>query len=468
MIHDRDRSEFAPLGRPAPSAWLRLLQIGTAAVLAIAAVQALSKVYLEERTERVPEIATFGKLGQTPLFARATVDGRPTTQLRTTTLWLTVANQTAEVFLLDRVELSSPGFSIPDAPRAPDGWQEVGGGPWSLAPSDSVALAVPLAAERLGRNGVLVRFRGEGSTEEGATLRQRGSLELTRLSVVSTPGLLVAEFGAALSELLVQLTLPAGLALLGWLLQSRQQLMVQERQAWRQMLPDSHKNNVEIYLPMMGAISDFRTSLTDGPPPSQTGAAAATAQVGEVVLYRFLQVLRRAREAGTLYFMDREGENLTADCWELFMDRLQARLAPVAQVSTLLDGFDLDESLAGFKEKRVDDYGAAADALAIRLATWLNRSPADFQLLFLYRNLLYFEVNRIYRFWYQEDPSFPAGDWSAAKDKLLDPASYAEDGDFRAQLAEFAAKLDRYADDVRARLGRQARSDRAESWLRWW
>jgi hypothetical protein len=212
---------------------------------------------------------------------------------------------------------------------------------------------------------------------------------------------------ATLLSLLKTLALPVVLAMLGYILQQRQQDLVQERQAWASMLPVSHENNTKFYIPMLGGIRAFGTRLKEfAKDPTKNDLCK---QACFFLLFTFRRMREMEKKGSGFYLMDRTGEELVASCWDAFWDRMRIELHPYEDVSALLDAMGPNESTSSHKEKmKAAGLEDKVQEVEDRFARWAKGSKAkDFSLLLLFSVLLEFELNRIYKFWYGSEPTFP-------------------------------------------------------------
>ena len=225
-------------------------------------------------------------------------------------------------------------------------------------------------------------------------------LELGPVRLIS-PGLQFVsnslETGMSLGE---TLALPVVIALLGWILQQIHQNHVQERQAWASMLPISHDNNINLYIPLISGITTFQGVLE---------AEKQGSDDADEAFFFLLFCFRRMREIDKgFYLMDRTGEKLVTDCWNEFQGKALEWLEPYEQLSLLLDIMSPDESFSRYRRK-IQRRGLEAEGTKLqgKFQAWRVAARPDFDLLFLLCGLLDFEVNRIYKFWYGSLPEFP-------------------------------------------------------------
>jgi len=279
----------------------------------------------------------------------------------------------------------------------------------TLAPGDHTRFRIPLKpAASIGTHSLSAVMVAEELDEDGEVLAAwETSVGIEGIRFFSFGMRAAVGTGIALVTLLQILALPIGLALLGALLQQRQQENVQERQAWAAMLPVSHENNVRYYIPFLAGIAGLKATLDDCRP----GSGMTEQQAREAVFY-VLFVLRRIREiidhGAGFYLMDRRGEEVVQLTWTVFDQRARRRLG-YEDMNSLLDRMTPLDTISSFY-RRIPGRGRNATIDKIHQATvdWIEKEPGGFAPLLLCFHVLSFEVNRIYRFWYGDNPEFPA------------------------------------------------------------
>jgi hypothetical protein len=227
---------------------------------------------------------------------------------------------------------------------------------------------------------------------------------------LTNPVLGVASNGVETFMSLVEtFAIPLGLALVGWLLQGKLQELSRQQQAWASMLPESHKNNSEMYLPLIKDIMMFSNRL------KKYEDGAGEEQCREAFFFLLL-AMRRMREVGArggFYLKDRKGEKVVALCWNTFVPRLTRNLDPYEDLSSVVDSIKLDESYSRHRGKveRLPNLEAKRVVLQQKFHGWIDdvhpRDKRDFCLVRLFRLLLDFEINQIYEFWYGAPQDFP-------------------------------------------------------------
>ncbi len=430
--------------------WLRsrgpdILRAAVLAALLFALFKATADTLLApERSAALPR-ASAGDPAKPELRVHAHLDRAPVHFEETARLWLVLDNRNGGPIGDLDVEVAAPGFRAASRPPA-------GSTPLRPRPGDVLVAAKPLPVPPAGRSRVLhadlVGTRRSGTSSVVVTVRwtegqgrPEQTLSLADIPAISLPWLFAGNFLEALVALALPLALPAALALAGFFFQQHQQHLVHERQAWASMLPTSHENNVKYYLPVLESITVFKQELGR----LLTAPAVDRADLLDRAFFRLLMVLRVFREVPGYYLMDRQGEQLVFDASKLFTGRLLRRFGRwLADVSALLDTFSLEENLATYRAKfasrKWSGLESKRDDLRREFDTWASRQAVDFQLLFLYRDLLRFEVNRIYRFWYGSDPDFPVKDAGEAIEELAPQAEDSTNPD-REALRAFLKEL---------------------------
>jgi hypothetical protein len=244
-------------------------------------------------------------------------------------------------------------------------------------------------------------------------------------------------FGLGKSVLFLKdLLVPAALAYLGWYLQHRdrqrdaqaeeekldreKQERKQERQraerekeqarvreTWNLMLPRSHTNAEQHYMPVAAAITALlRTART-----IRQDSAEEEWQRLLWEQLRFLCLMRRlAHSIGGFYFRSREGEDLASECWDKFLRQTRDHLR-LESLERAVAALDPHENFAAFKDKLVgctveassQEVAKALAQLDTNLRRWagLERGfQRNLPLVELLGVILSYEMNRPYEIWY--------------------------------------------------------------------
>lgn len=93
------------------------------------------------------------------------------------------------------------------------------------------------------------------------------------------------------------------------------------------------------------------------------------------------------------------------------MAEARRKLSPWERVSKLLDEMCLDESLSTHLSKTQTESGETKEEIREvrkQVDAWVEEdAEAGFDVLFVAADVLDFEMNRIYKFWYGTEPEFP-------------------------------------------------------------
>lgn len=441
------------------------------AVLAVvlSLLRGLAGVAAEAGKEASTPRGRSGEPSKQELVIESWLAASPVRHGQNVSVWYRLSNESAAPVEGLELAVQAPGFTLQPG--------RSGASPVRLVDSDRPAplpvraLSIPAGEDRSLRVTLRGnRFSGTSSVTTIARWRQGGearatTVEVTGIEMVSYLLIFFAEWLEALMTLILTLGLPAALAVVGWSFQEKQQLLAQERQAWAEMLPVSHENNVKYYLPLLAAIDMLerdRKALGVAPVPTDDQRQRA--------LFALLVVLRGFREAPGFYFIDREGEWLTATCQRLFIGRLFRRISRVDRLSALIDVVTPKETISTYRVKLRTEHAplAAHDSeLGGDIATWVRDHPTDFELLELLRSLMKFEVNRIYEFWYGDPPAFPAGECRRALESFRPQATPLAEGESESEsaaadrraLAEFVERLEAYV-SVEVPRGERNRAER--------
>jgi hypothetical protein len=196
-------------------------------------------------------------------------------------------------------------------------------------------------------------------------------------------------------------------------------------ETWNLMLPKSHANAEQHYMPVVAAIDNLLIALCKLGPHAED-------EQWHALLWALLRVLRLmehlSNSIGGFYFRNLKGEDLAATSWNLFHYRARERLGAADRARALLAiglgrddnyssfldrlaGRPAEASLRGWARAVLDPgTGETAEALA-RLETRLREWVGDrglqrsLPLLALLREILAYEMNRPYELWYGERAS---------------------------------------------------------------
>jgi hypothetical protein len=298
-----------------------------------------------------------------------------------------------------------------------------------LAPGQSVAVWGDLhAAKATDKEAVI----GEVDWTNGAGAEARRSNDAFSLGETVIQGWFEQFRSSSFYDFLKDISLPLVLALLAaalaWYDKSRERkrsAAAEERahtlQTWGRMLPISHKLATKYYMPIEGATRaaidalDQRQKALDAagdPKASATVIADKTQEAEdkeEEVFFYSLLMRRRLRilfdEKGGWYFKDRIGEELSNQClnehYELCLDKPVAASTALSVATGMVEA---NEKLGAFRNIL---HGTNAEAIQFQdllkyFRVWLKSpecKPA-FDNLRAWRELLSYEMNRPYEYWY--------------------------------------------------------------------
>jgi len=236
----------------------------------------------------------------------------------------------------------------------------------------------------------------------------------------------------------------------------RQQLL----QTWNQMLPVSHKDATKYNMPfnsaLGGAVGHFKACLkaqdAGNPAPSMADGTVKNA------FYYFLLSLRRYRslydDRGGFYFKDRTGERITAYCLDRMFALYVRQEAGLFEITSRAISTLQPHEKAGVFMPRLEACLANAATTPIEndlycayegFLAWI---PTDefrqvVPLLDALNQVLDFEINKPYEFWYPQDQKERLKLDKDMRDAILTTAKLAE----RAQpqkFAKFAEEVNEY------------------------
>jgi hypothetical protein len=300
------------------------------------------------------------------------------------------------------------------------------------------AVLVPSTHRQFGASGVFTWRDDQGKEHEGAVV-------VPPVPAVAQGEQLWSSLGKMVL-LLKDLLLPAALAYLGWYLKRRdddqkklqdqaksdreakeraeekKRLAEAEKQAslqetWRLMLPKSHANAEQHYMPVVASIELLQVRFGNL-------AKNGTVENRHQFLFELLRLLRRmqhlGRQIGGFYFKDREGERLAKECWDPFFERSRTALGPEDRERALAH-IEPNENLASFLDKLSgkaklpqggsipsppgqESIQSVLTRIDTKLQDWIRAGgfQRNLPLLELFRTVLTYEMNRPYEFWYGE------------------------------------------------------------------
>jgi hypothetical protein len=396
--------------------WPKLLVILALLSLGFALVRGISATVLAGRTVAPAKQGQLGDPERGELVVVAWLDRNPVRFRRQAKVWYRFQNLTDKKIQGLRGQLGAPGFR-PGTLR----WRS----PVDIPPGTERMMWVPLTAAT--RSGTFSLATALGWREEERV--RQGTVAIDNVQTIAPSWLFAAHAAEAFLQVLA---LPAIIALLGWIFQFRQQRFAIERQAWSSMLPESHKNNVKYYLPLHGTLGSFDSSVREFQ-DNDKGLEGA--------FFDLLLTLRLMRDVPGFYLVDRMGEDLVNRLWYEFIKRLLREMstgkesdpdAARANMGRLVDLLKPADTLSTFEARMSNaavELSALREALQGRFGEW-SKGPrkVDFEILALFRELLWFEVNRIYDFWYGRPVEFPTEAFKESLSKVEADLPQQQDG----------------------------------------
>lgn len=476
--------------------WLKLkwlVGIFVVGIVLLSLYHGWAEMYLDARESTRKPMALYRAPGGTGLHARMSLDRSPVLSGKAATLLFEFENRDTEPLRVTLRQLRTPGFSPVEsgsfqlrvAQQPTRGLEETS---ITLAPGEALPMTVDLLPD--SRFGKFV-FRADGTwyRVEAGRPSSPWNLDLSDVELISPFHDFLAHTIKSLVSILGILALPALLALAGaWFQQRQQRLALEkqdhqrkidhERQAWAKMLPVSHKNNVELYLPLISGALTIRYEYdewkkltgsggnTPETPTREDDEKAKKNAVRRILFYILFSAKRRwiiNEEGGGYYLRSREGEKLVI--WTLadgfLYDGLCSNLIEAEDLNRLVESLEPTETLASYL-RRIQQ---AADTPAFgrsrsqpgsqplakiedvekKLKRWLTDDHAEWwlQLMDLGSIVLLFEINRIYEFWYEKPADFPTQDLKLITEKLDKPPEKEQQrwDTIRQLLKEYAAHL---------------------------
>jgi hypothetical protein len=325
--------------------------------------------------------------------------------------WYRLSNLGSDPIDHLQLHLQAPGLDLPAAPR---GWPgqifpvhvlEHGDAVVRstdlprLEPGASSTVHLDLPVQQSGDVMLTAWFNWTGRGEMHAEALELGPLHLRSAwleQIAAWKDLAIA---------LLPLFIPLLLLALGFLFQNRQQKLIQERQAWATMVPSSHLNNMQVYVPVITTIQTFSSWLANyrnEPTPANLRRAL-------FYLFQTVSGMRAVDKAGGYHLRNRAGEQVIAYCFDGLLDKLWARFAPYENFSAVVDEINLTDTLSMYRKKL--DWDPALNLNVGKLEdifkVWIKESPVDLDLPDLAQHLLLFEINRFNFFWYGTLEQFP-------------------------------------------------------------
>jgi hypothetical protein len=249
---------------------------------------------------------------------------------------------------------------------------------------------------------VLLSAPAEGQTPE---TRFKWALPIWNLRILTPEKTYWAQVLKSFITLLGILALPTAGGLLAFGFQQRQQRLAQEKEVWAQMLPVSHKNNVEYYTPLGSAIRSLRSTLI-----RQKGREG-----WPVLLFYLLLVHHRYRvvlnKLGGFHLQSRQGERLVGELYARYIFSRRDELSEEEDryLGQLVNQVGDTTSFSGFLDKLDASRRETFEGLSERIGAWLT-SPEGRRAvhwMFMAHHVLMYEINGIYEFWYGDPAKSP-------------------------------------------------------------
>jgi hypothetical protein len=208
---------------------------------------------------------------------------------------------------------------------------------------------------------------------------------------------------------LKDLALPLVLVLFGELYRKRSQAEAEQqhereldRASWNLMLPKIHENNERYNLPFGNAAALAAAKFPTADPADPESFDETTLNV---LLFR-----KHARtlyeRIGGYYFRTREAEELVTKAEWAFVEALKKHV-PAVVISEAMSKTGRFALLHVFKQTTLSE--PTVHAVRQALITWKSTDPegasAAFTALKILATVLFYDINLIYRFWYEEPPS---------------------------------------------------------------
>jgi hypothetical protein len=184
------------------------------------------------------------------------------------------------------------------------------------------------------------------------------------------------------------------------------------RNTWTLMLQKHHQNAELYYLPLLGAIRNFRLALAEN---DETKA-----------FYFFMAVCWRiwqlSQKIGGLYFKDRAAEVLLSRIWRVIVEEADYRFDGRANRELAIEKLTVKEAAAPITYAAFSSGASPLksqppfdDTLLRKFRNWKLAAASDDHLtvndiedlLAIFRSVADFETNRPYQYWYNQKPEFP-------------------------------------------------------------
>jgi len=189
------------------------------------------------------------------------------------------------------------------------------------------------------------------------------------------------------------------------------------RNIWQTFLPQSFIDARKYYIPVASEIGSFRHALTELKAKRMTGDEAFHALALMLKQMQFLKA-----ETGGFQFKSRAGENLVELAWHTFVEILDRHLGrnrrvTVASLTAIQEPF--------FRFRKHLDHPETFDSeqpvvvMRDRFLAWVADAQDPFELLVpvinILRQVLVYEVNRPFQYWYDQAEEFPVDKLNQAR-----------------------------------------------------
>jgi hypothetical protein len=316
--------------------------------------------------------------------------------------WINVQNPATHNLDDVTMTLRVPGFKVSSAS-------------WVLTPSKRCDQAVTVAAQgAITCEGSLAAGEAPGVFGLSAFVdwKSVGAPRRKPISVspiiIEHPGIrrttiLVRALHAFFKDLGISMTLVGLAFMVKWVEEERERKRqaasardAQVQQTWTVMLPKAHANAEKYYMPIASSALNF-ASL------QKKGRGEADQALFYYLLF-FTRIRRMINSIGGYYLKTREGEVILEAIWLAIRNhsnkvfQREDREAVTDRIATVM-------SYSTFKRKFGDDPEFAV--LAQRFRSDFMYFSFDAALLELYNEIIYYEMNLSYDFWYRSRSPFP-------------------------------------------------------------
>jgi hypothetical protein len=343
------------------------------------------------------------------------------------TLSLTIENPSTNKQAISNltIAVSKPAFEVPrDSRGQPVCWTGdspaciLGSGaarkpPKDLAPGESLVAVAGVVAGEPGKQSLTITV----SWTDSKGSWRRGSVVLKPIECESPARRRASLLVRGAQSFLKDLALPFVLAGLGYFLkkfdddrkdarEDAEKEQARVAQTWNLMLPKSHANSEQFYLPLASTVDALIVAFERLRPEGEPF---------DKLFYFFCLWLRQLRAMqtaiGGFYLKNRESENFLSDVWDaliewvdresVFSRDLRDRVLLLIEPSTTFAAFNDLGGTESIENARKRMKKIVSDPI-------LPEFEQRIRLLRLFVAVLGFEMNRPYEVWYGEQEAFPA------------------------------------------------------------